>query len=61
MKNSTDEVDDGDAAGLDRSGAGSQHLEYRPTGRYRTARLEAGGNGLVAHIPYELFRLIDLV
>lgn len=51
-------MDDGDAAGLDGSGVGSRYLEYRPTGRYRTARLEAGGNGLIAHIPYELFKLI---
>lgn len=52
-------VDDGDAAGVDRLGSGSRFVEYRPSGRYRTLRLEAGGNGLVAHIPYEILRFID--
>lgn len=52
-------VDDGDAAGLDRLERGSGYVEYRPTGRYRTQRLEAGGNGLVPHIPYEIYKMIS--
>jgi DNA (cytosine-5)-methyltransferase 1 len=52
-------VDDGHAAGLDGLGRGSGHLEYSPTGRYRTKRLKAGGNALLAQLAYEIYHIID--
>jgi site-specific DNA-cytosine methylase len=52
-------MDDGHAARMDGSRSGVGPLAYSPTGRNRTARLKAGGNGLIPQIPYEFYRLID--